>query len=250
MRTALRAGALCALVATVVAHPSVSIAGPAEYVFSPIVEEGEREIEARGGSARLRDDTRESQEAITLGLGLNRWWFTEVAALWHKEPGERQAFDAWEWENRFQLTETGRTFADLGFVLEIERPRDRREGYEYRWGPLLQADFGQAWQGNLNFLIGKHIRASEPTEAEFGYQWQFKNRWRRELEFGVQGFGELGPWDHWAPSSEQAHVAGPALFGRIGVRGQQAVRYDAALLLPLNHGAPRNTVRARIEYEF
>lgn len=249
MRTAMRAGPLCALALLTLVRPTSALAGPAEYMFSPIVEEGERELEARAGTTQLRDDPRESQQALAFGLGLSGWWFTELTALRHKEPGEKHGFDAWEWENRFQLTETGKYFADLGLVLEIERPRDRSEGYEYRWGPLLQADFGPSWQGNLNLLLEKHVRAEAPGKAQFGYQWRVKNRWRRELQFGAQGFGELGPWDHWAPPAEQSHSAGPAILGSIGL-GRQALKYDAALLLPLNHGAPRNTVRVKLEYEF
>jgi len=250
MPTAKRAAALCALAVVTTAVPAVAVAGPAEYVFSPLVEEGEREIEVRAGSERGRDNSRETQQALTVGVGVNRWWFTEIAALWHKEPGQKHEFDAWEWENKFQLTETGKYFADFGFVLELERPRDHAEGWELRWGPLLQADFGSRWQGNLNLLIKKHIRAEEAEEAEFGYQWQLKNRWRRELEFGVQGFGELGEWNHWAPAEQQSHVAGPAIFGRVGLGGHQALKYNAALLLPLNRGAPSNRVRAQLEYEF
>jgi len=80
------------------------------------------------------------------------WWFTELYAKWHHEPGAPSAFDAWEWENKFQLTETGKYPVDVGFLLEIERPKDRSEGYEYKWGPLLQSEFG-LWQANLNLLI-------------------------------------------------------------------------------------------------
>lgn len=252
MPTPRRAAALCALAVVSLLAPSAVLAGPAEYVFTPTVEEGEREIEIRAGSERLRDDTRESQQALTFGLGVSRWWFTEIAALWHKEPGEKHGFDAWEWENKFQLTETGKYFADFGLVVEIERPRDHAEGWEVRWGPLMQMDFAGNWQANVNVLLEKHFRAAQGVEqeAELGYQWQVKNRWRRELEFGAQGFGELGEWDHWARGSQQSHLAGPAVFGRVALGGHQAIKYNAALLLPLNQGAPRNRWRVQMEYEF
>ena len=69
------------------------------------------------------------------------------------EPGASTGFDAWEWENKFQFTETGKYPVDIGLLLEIERPKDRSEGYEYRWGPLLQADITQSLQANLNLLL-------------------------------------------------------------------------------------------------
>jgi hypothetical protein len=256
MRTAIRAGALVALVlssliyaSSVLAAPS-DFTGPSEYVNTPIVEEGEREIDLKAGSADFHDGTRANKESIGLGLGVNSWWFTEVYAMWHKNRGEPHSFDAWEWENKFQLTVTGKYPVDIGFLFEIERPMDRNEGYEYRWGPLLQADLAPDLQANLNVLFQKHIRTSEPSKAELGYQWQLKYRWKPSFEYGLQGFGGLGSWNDWMPRSEQSHVAGPAIFGRIKLGGRQAIKYNAGLLLGLTDGAPRTTLRLQAEYEF
>jgi hypothetical protein len=164
--------------------------------------------------------------------------------------GERHGFDAWEWENKFQLTETGKYPVDLGLLLEIERPKDRSEGYEVRWGPLLQADLGSSVQANLNLLFEKHVRASNAGPAELGYQWQLKYRWRPAFEFGLQGFGDVGPWRDWEPHADQPHGAGPAIFGRIKAGDHQTIRYNAALLFGMTDGAPRNTFRMQAEYEF
>lgn len=227
-----------------------ALAGPADYVIPAIVEEGEKEIDLKAGTRELRDGSRESQYSVGLGWGVTSRWFTELYGIWHKEPGERHGFDAVEWENRFQLTETGKYPVDVSFLFEIERPKDRSEGYEYRWGPLLQADLTPRVQGNLNILVEKHIRADEGEKAELGYQWQLKYRWRPEFEFGVQGFGDVGPWDHWEPTSEQPHVAGPAIFGRLKAGPTQVIKYNAGLLAGMTHGAPRTTLRLQAEYEF
>lgn len=250
MRIALKARALAAFALTSLCVVHGVIAAPSDYVITPIVEEGEREIDFKAGSAKLRDGTRASADSIGLGWGATSWWFTEVYAKWHKAPREDRGFDAWEWENRFQLTETGRYPVDIGFLFEIERPRDRREGYEYRWGPLLQADLTSNVQANLNLLIEKHIRSSEASAAELGYQWQVKYRWKPALEPGVQGFGAVGPWNDWEPASRQSHVAGPALFGRIDLGGRQAIKWNAAFLFGLNDASARRTLRMQAEYEF
>ena len=250
MQTAVKAGALAALALSCLSLPGISLAGPSDYVFSPIVEEGEREIDFKAGTAEMRDGTRESKYSLGLGWGVNRWWFTEFYAIWHKEPGAQHSFDAWEWENKFQLTETGKYPVDVGFILEIERPKDRSEGYEYKWGPLFQADLTSNVQANVNVLVEKHIRAAVAEKAELGYQWQLKYRWHPEFEFGAQGFGDVGPWDHWEPGSEQPHIAGPAIFGKVQVGQKQAIKYNAGLLFGLTDGAPRNTLRLQAEYEF
>jgi hypothetical protein len=250
MRTAVKAGALAALVMSCLVVPTVSRADPDAYVHSPIVEEGEKELDFKAGTAKNRDGTRESAYSLGLGWGVNSWWFTEVYAKGHKLPGQGNSFDAWEWENKFQLTETGKYPVDVGFLLEIERPRDRSEGYEYKWGPLFQADITNKVQGNLNILVEKHIRAAVPEKAELGYQWQVKYRYKPEFEFGAQGFGDVGPWNHWEPSSEQPHIAGPAIFGKLRIGQKQVINYNAGILFGLTHGAPRNTLRLQAEYEF
>lgn len=250
MRTAQTAGALAALALITALAPQAAHADPNGYIFSPIVEEGERELELKLGSTKLRDGSRVSKHSLAFGVGVNSWWATEVYASWHKEGDEKFGFDAWEWENRFQLTPTGKYPVDIGFVVEIERPKDRAEGYELRWGPLLQAEFGSQWLGSLNLLVGKHYRSEEPSKAELGYQWQLKYRWKPEFEFGVQGFGEVGPLAHWAPHSEQSHIAGPAVFGKAKLGPHQAFKYDVGLLFGVTHESPRNTLRAKLEFEF
>ena len=245
MRTAHWVGALAAF-----ASSTPAMSAPSDYIITPIVEEGEREIDFKSGSAKLRNGNRESQTSVGLGLGVNGWWSTELYAIWHKPPGQRNSFDAWEWENKFQLTDTGKYPVDLGLLFEIERPKDRAEGYEYRWGPLVQADLTSDVQANLNVLFEKHIRANAPGKAELGYQWQLKYRWRPAFEFGLQGFGDVGPWNQWEPHSQQPHVVGPVAIGRLSLGGRQAIKYNAGLLFGLTDGAPRRTIRVQAEFEF
>ncbi|MEO5696979.1 MAG: hypothetical protein ABIQ60_07580 [Burkholderiaceae bacterium] len=94
------------------------------------------------------------------------------------------------------------------------------------------------------------MRSSTGGDTELGYQWQLKYRWRPALEVGFQGFGAVGPWRHWEPAAEQPHVAGPALFGRVGLGERQAIKYNAGLLFGLSDAAPRTTLRIQAEYEF
>jgi hypothetical protein len=60
----------------------------------------------------------------------------------------------------------------------------------------------------------------------------------------------VGAWNDWAPVREQEHVAGPAIFGKLGLGGRQVLKYDAAVLFKLSNAAPATTVRAQLEYEF
>jgi hypothetical protein len=223
-------------------------AGPADYVYTPTVEKGEREIEFKAGTQD--SDPRKSAAMLGVGYGANDWWFTEVYVKVAKEGGDRVRYDAFEWENKFQLTATGRYPVDVGLITEIEVPREREEeGIELKLGPLFQTEFGKL-QLNANVLFEDHVDAEESSQTEMGYQWQAKYRWKPVLEYGLQGFGEMGPWDDWAPSDEQSHKAGPAVFGKLAAGSQQAIKYNAAWLFGVSDGAPDNTFRMQIEYEF
>src|SRR5206468_3982523 len=67
MRSALMAGAAVALASFLQSFPAH--AEPADYVYSPTVEYGEREIDFKYGSTKSRDGTRASAGSVGFGLG-------------------------------------------------------------------------------------------------------------------------------------------------------------------------------------
>ncbi len=223
-------------------------AGPADYVFSPTVEKGEKEIDFKFGT--MDGDPRKSLASLGLGYGVNDWWWTEAYVKYAKEGGADIKYDAFEWENKFQLTETGKYPVDVGLVIEVEIPRDRdEEGIELKVGPLFQTEFGKL-QLNGNILFEKHFDAAVSSPTQAGYQWQAKYRWQPSLEYGLQGFGDMGAWDDWDAASEQSHKMGPALFGRFSAGSHQAIKYNAAWLFGLTDATADNTFRLQVEYEF
>ena len=224
-------------------------AGPNEYVFTPSVTYGEREIDFKIGTANRTDEGRKDAASLGFGYGMTQWWMSEIYVKYNREDGERTKFDAFEWENKFQLTEPGQFPIDVGFITEIERPKNRDEGYEVTFGPLFQTEFG-AVQVNANAIFQRNYRAIEANPMRLNYQWQVKYRWRPTMEFGAQGFGELGQWNHWAPAGEQSHRMGPAIFGKYALGGRQAIKYNAGLLFDVNGEKWGNTFRAQVEFEF
>lgn len=227
---------------------SVAWTSPSDYVYVPTVEFGEREVDFKYGTASPDGGPDEKAASLGFGYGARRWWFTEFYVKYKHEVG-RAFLDAFEWENKFQLTETGRYPLDVGWLVELERPQNRAEGYELKQGPLFQTEFGRL-QLNTNILLQCVFDSLDSNGTSLGYQWQVKYRWRQELEFGAQGFGDLGNWNDWAPSSQQNHRWGPAVFGKIPLEGRQAIRYNAALLQGLTKGSPDHTFRLQVEYEF
>jgi len=237
------------LVAGALLSPVGAHAGPADYVYTPTVEYGEKEIDFKAGTARNADNPRETAASIGFGYGATEWWFTEVYLKYKRENNEGTRYDAIEWENKFQLTETGKYPVDVGFLLEIERPRDHGEGWEVKWGPLFQTEFGKV-QLNGNLLFQRNYQASFSNDTQFLYQWQAKYRWLPQFEVGLQGFGEMGRWNHWARDDARSHRAGPAVFGKLPIGTHQAIKYNAAWLVGLSSAAPDHTLRLQVEYEF
>jgi hypothetical protein len=229
--------------------PLAAAAAPADYVFSPGVTFGEREIDFKMGTWNKAGEDRLSAASMGFGYGVTQNWFSEIYRKYEREGSEGTHFDAWEWENKIQLTEPGQFPIDAGFVLEIERPQDHAEGYEVVFGPLFQAEAGR-FQFNGNILFEQHYRSESTQRALLSYQFQAKYRWQPALEFGVQAFGNVGSWNHWDAVDDRAHRLGPAIFGKVALGHRHAIRYNAAWLVGTASNAPTRNFRAQVEYEF
>jgi len=233
-------------------NTGIAFAGPADYVYTPTVEYGEREIDFKHGSARQQVGTLTQVTSLGFGYGATESWFTEVYLKRESEGSEGLTIA--EWENKFQFTETGRYPVDAGLITEFEAPvNNSNEPYEFKFGPLLQTEFGKLQlNGNLLFerKFGHHNDGDDPYITEIGYQWQVKYRWQPALEFGAQGIGEMGEWNDWDKQDNQIHRVGPAVFGKFGLGNRQVIKYNAAWLVGASDAAPDHTFRMQIEYEF
>lgn len=228
------------------------LAGAADYVYTPVVEQGERELDYKFGIARQTDGSSAQVTSLGFGYGATEYWFTELYLKRERAGSERLTIA--EWENKFQLTETGKYPVDAGLITEFEAPvNNSNEPFEFKFGPLLQTEFGKfQLNGNLLFerKFGHHNDGDDPYITEFGYQWQAKYRWQPVFEFGAQGIGEMGKWNDWDTRDSQIHRIGPAVFGKIGLGNRQAIRYNAAWLAGASNAAPDHTFRMQVEYEF
>ncbi len=227
-----------------------TFAGPADYVYTPTVEQGELELDSKYGTAQQKDGSQRQAISLGFGYGATEYWFTEVY-LKQKHYGD-QTTNLAEWENKFQLTDTGKYFVDVGLILELEAPiNNSSEPKEIKIGPLFQKEIGKL-QLNANLLFERAFGTVDESgySTEFGYQWQIKYRLQPTLELGAQGMGEMGKWDNWDSASQQNHRMGPAVFGKFSLGNKQAIKYNAAWLIGASDSAPDNTFRMQLEYEF
>jgi len=233
------------------AHTQDVFAGAADYVYTPTVEYGEREIDFKAGATSPVVGDRSQGASIGYGYGATEYWFTEVYLKQEREGGD--IANIAEWENKFQLTDTGKYPVDVGLITELEAPLSANAPWEFKIGPLFQTEFGKLQlNGNLLFerAFGKSDPGGFPYNTNFSYQWQAKYRWRPVLEYGLQGLGDMGKWNDWNSQADQVHRIGPAVFGKFSLGNRRAIRYNAAWLLGTSSAAPDHTFRMQIEYEF
>ena len=230
-------------------HSALATAGPADYVYTPIVEYGESELDFKFGTAEQPDGESKTVSTLGYGVGATENWFSEIYLKQESEGSNDLTL--LEWENKFQLTETGKYPVDLGIIVEIESPLTERdvEPNEFKFGPLLQAE-SERMVYNLNLLFERKFGNGAASTVEMGYQLQARYRLKPELEIGAQVFGEMGEWNHWEDANNQKHRAGPAVFGKFNVGAHDKIKYNAALLTGLSDATPDSTFRLQAEYEF
>lgn len=227
-------------------------AGSADYVYTPAVEFGEKEIDFKFGSAKQTDDSNQHVTSLGFGYGATEYWFTEFYIKREVASGGKLTIA--EWENKFQLSETGKYPVDIGLITEIEAPiNNSNEPYEFKIGPLFQTEFGKL-QLNGNVLFERkfsNLPAGDPPYiTDMGYQWQAKYRMQPAFEFGIQAFGDLGEWNDWESRDNQDRKIGPAVFGKVTLANHQVIKYNAAYLFDASPVAPDRTFRMQLEYEF
>ncbi len=221
-----------------------AFAGAAEVVYQPIVENGETEIEYRGGWRTFDHGREEHADILELGRGMNDHWFTEIELEQSFEDGGPNRLEAVEWENIFALTERGKYWADLGLFASYEHTfSSSPDGLKI--GPMFMKDIGPI-TANVNLLFEREVGKGASHATGLAYTWQARWHGSAAFEVGAQGFGELGTLGHLG--QDQSHIAGPVIFGEKRF-GQDKLKWNAAVLAGLDRNAPNVTVRTQIEFE-
>jgi len=217
-------------------------------VYSPYVEKGELEVEARG--CLLTDSSPQQDGAHTehyeVGYGLTDWWSSTLALEYAKDPGGEYQATTRGWENIFQLTEPGRYWLDAGLYLEYEWAATRAETNSGEAKLLLAKDVGR-WTNTANLILERGFGA-DANRVEVSYAWQTRYRWRPELEPAIEAYGGLSAGNN-EELGGSSQAIGPALLGRFRLTSGLSLGYEAGYLFGLNHSSPSGTVKWSLELE-
>ena len=214
--------------AVLAAASSAARADPDESLLTMYSQYGARQVDVEYGTQKASGQFPASAAAVGVGLSMDEYWYGELYLAYANDGGQSTTFDSAALQSIFDLTH-GAWPVDVGLYTEVEYESDRSQGYQATVGPLLQAEFGLT-TANLNFLFHRNYLADTYNPMQLDYQWQVKRRLGSSLELGVQGFGELGQWNRWAPQGQQEHRLGPVVLGKLVLDDKRVIHYNAALL--------------------
>ncbi|HYD82073.1 MAG TPA: hypothetical protein VEC06_19895 [Paucimonas sp.] len=212
-------------VLALLAHGSAA-AAPGYYLVTVYDEEGEKIAETGLWNVNPSAASSVASPYFAFGYGVTKRWHTEVYAHFVRTERSGTRFNSLAWQNDYLLTR-GQYPVDLAVHTSLRRFDDTSLGYAFEFGPALQTEFGRT-QVNANLFFERSYRDRQADRMQMKYQWQVKRHWRPKLSFGLQGFGELGDWNDWAPRREQSHRIGPAISGSLPVSETHALKYEAA----------------------
>ena len=213
---------LCLIVALACGGPA--LADPGYYLLTPYGQAGQWTLDARYWTVKAPGEAATLWPELGLRYGVDSRWTTELLASFIGDSLRHQRLSSLNWQNAYLLTHGERAF-DL--AVHAQLIRENGEATSLEIGPLLQTDIG-ATQFNANLVFEHSWPSSDGTQLK--YQWQLLHRLQPGLRLGLQGFGELGRWDHWAPRDQQSHRAGPALFGVLPIGSGTSLLCQAAIL--------------------
>lgn len=222
-------GSFCAL------FISVNAVAGVDKIYNPYVEEGETEIEAR--AVHQFDDTDQHKIRLGAGYGINSFWFVEGYVIGEKESGDAFDISDVEIESKFQLTEQGRYWVDVGLLTELERAIGKNV-WEFKAGPLFAKQI-KNWVVTTNFLMEKKFG---PDNTQRGVEllgaMQVKYLMSPSLQPAVEYYAD-----------EEQHALGLALVGKTRW-GKTPVKWELGALGGLNDNTPDFNLRWLIEWEF
>ena len=235
------AAALCAVCGTAAADPGY-------YVVTVYDNEGQRSLDLRYWTVKFPQRPEMIWPEAGFGYGVSSRWYTELYGSWIGSSQLPTQLSTLNWQNDVLLTQ-GELPLDIAVHTNLISNQRDSGGGAIEWGPVLQTDIGRT-QLNGNVFFENGWDSFAPAAAQMKYQWQVRHRWQPLLHVGLQGFGELGQWDHWAPHDQQSHRAGPAVFSTIALGERQSLLLQAAYLYGSIYGRDGRMFTARAQLVF
>jgi len=188
----------------------------AKKVYSPIVEQGELELEysldytldnnpGKDGTARHQYE---------FEYGVTDRWMTAIYGDYIKRPNQDLDLQAIKLENIFQLFEQGERWLDSGLYLEYIMPSSKDNKPDVFEVKLLLEKESSRWSNTMNLTLKKELGVNATKNTTAGYAYQMRWRYAKEFEPAFEIYGSVGELGNMNKLSRQSHSMGPVILGK------------------------------------
>lgn len=215
-------------------------------VYSPVIESGERAVEA---NVNYDFDHRDGQnkyfsQVYAAEYGINDHWKTEVGVEVEHNAGEEMKATNLKWENIINPFTTGENWMDAALYLEGEKSLEGGAPNNLEAKLLLEKTVGK-FVNTANLKVERSIGPNSDKGVGTGFALKTRYRLDKAFEPGLEYYADTGVWSNMPSFNEQDHKFGPAIDGKIG-----SLRYNTAALFGTSKAAADTTVKLNLEYEF
>ncbi|RMG44857.1 MAG: hypothetical protein D6719_01140 [Candidatus Dadabacteria bacterium] len=213
-----------------------------DKIYSPVVHEGETEVEWRG--KYQADPSGDMKNKLEVGKAWTDRFSNSLILEVNKQEGEEFKATELALENVYQLFEQGKYWLDAGLYFEIGADLTGNDSHKLE-GKLLLEKGGTDYLSRANIIVERKVGggASDETEGEFAFS--LRSRLGQHFEPGFEWFSEIEDLKKWGSFDEQEHFIGPAVYGRYGF-----FWYELAYLFGVSDEAPDGVLRWTFEYEW
>lgn len=238
------AAVLLVSVASVAAH-----ADPGYYLVTPYDEAGQAKLELRYWTVQNRNARRVDWPELGIGYGVTSRWTTALLPSFIRTLGATgTTLSSLNWQNDLMLTQ-GQFDIDVALHTLLVRNYGAGSANAFEFGPALQYDLDRIrFNGNMFFERSMGEAVHRPVQLKL--QGQVNYRWRPALQFGLQGFAELGDWNQRPTAARRSVRLGPVVSGNFSLGGSENLYYQVALLNGRVYNRPGRMMAARLVYSF
>lgn len=220
----------------------------AKKIYSPIVEEGEVEVEYYLDYAIDSDAAKNTnaRHQFELEWGVTDRWKTAIYGDFRKRPKQGFAYQGLKWENIYQLFEQGEYWLDAAAYIEYIIPKsslNKPDAVEFKI--LLEKETGKVVHTN-NLIFKQEVGSNANSNTSAAYSWRSKWRKTRAWEPAIEVYGSLGELTNNKPLAKQSHQIGPVFMGKL----HNGFSYEVGYLFGLTQASDQGAIKLVVGYEF
>ncbi|MCE9507942.1 MAG: FTR1 family protein [Alphaproteobacteria bacterium] len=218
----------------------------ADKIYSPIVHEGELELEYSGSRTfdGQHDKNNIQSHEVEVAYGVNSRWKTELTGEFEKEPDESFVMSNMLWENVVQFSEQGEYWLDAGALVSYVHGFASHAPDAIEAKLLLEKEWGR-FLHRANIGIEQEIGPNAGGGPDRSVNWSSRYRHDMHFEPGFEIQSGFGKANENPGFNEQEHYIGPAVYGAIN----RNIKYEAAYLAGISDAAADGAGRLLLEYE-